>query len=103
MSRAILEAPMIRPPLPPNRRCRQRDVDALAVCAAAHGFKMANGLAVLKARDDFLFLGQSFGRDNQRDWFADRLGCRKAEDARGALIPGHNASIQIQTYDPIVG
>ena len=85
-----------------DRRDGQRDEDRPAVASNALGFEVLDPPALFQAGDDVIFLGETVGRDDQRDVAADRLGRAIPEQALGAGVPALNDAIERLADDRVV-
>ena len=72
MSRAVFEAPD-RAGCVPHWRDGQRRVDAAAVLGHAHRLKMLDALASADVREEFVFFGLAFRREQHPDGLSDKL------------------------------
>ena len=68
----------------------------------ALGLEMLDPLAGLQAGDDPIFLGDAFGRDDQRDVAADRLVGRVAEETLGGGVPALNDAVERLADDRVI-
>ena len=77
-----------------DRRDRERNNDALAVAAHALGFEVLDSLSLFQAGDDFIFFGQTFGRDHERDVLAHSLLGGVTEELFSGSVPALDNAVE---------
>ena len=86
-----------------HRRNGQRDLDQLAVLAAAHGLEVVNLVTSAQAAQDALFFVMAVFWNDQRDGLSDGLGRRVAEQPFRPPIPGGYDAVEGLAEDRVVG
>ena len=103
MSRAIFDAPMMRPVAVADGGDRQRDVEPPAVLGHPDGLEVLDPLPAAEPLQDRGLLVLPLRRDDQGDRPADGLLGRVAEQPLGPGVPDRDDAVERLADDGVLG